>query len=62
MSIAFAGLIEVADFWMIRKMLLNLRDRAEATPVAVPAAETPTVASSGSDRGAGNSLVEQEGR
>ena len=29
MSIAFSTLIEVADIWMIRKMLLNLRDRAE---------------------------------
>ncbi|WP_269172701.1 hypothetical protein [Modestobacter sp. VKM Ac-2981] len=29
MSIAFSVLLEVADFWMIRKMLLNLRDRAE---------------------------------
>jgi hypothetical protein len=60
MSIAFAGLIEVADFWMIRKMLLNLRDRAEATPVAVPAAETPALPSPRSDRGAGNSLFEQD--
>ena len=33
MSIAFAGLMEVADFWMIRKMLLNLRERAETTLV-----------------------------
>jgi hypothetical protein len=30
MSVAFAVLIELADFWMIRKMLLNLRQRAEA--------------------------------
>lgn len=30
MSVAFAVLIEVADFWMIRKMMLNLRQRAEA--------------------------------
>jgi hypothetical protein len=60
MSIAFAGLIEVADFWMIRKMLLNLRDRAEATPVAVPAAEAPALPSPRSDRGAGNSLFEQD--
>jgi hypothetical protein len=44
MSIAFAGLIEVADFWMIRKMLLNLRERAEAMPAAGPASEAPAVA------------------
>ncbi|WP_139003774.1 hypothetical protein [Arthrobacter crystallopoietes] len=29
MSIAFAGLLELADFWMIRKMLLGLRERAQ---------------------------------
>jgi hypothetical protein len=29
MSVAFAVLMEVADFWMIRKMLLNLRHLAE---------------------------------
>ncbi|MGY2002661.1 hypothetical protein [Blastococcus sp. SYSU DS1024] len=29
MSIACSVLLEVADFWMIRKMLLNLRARAE---------------------------------
>jgi hypothetical protein len=29
MSVAFAVLIEVADFWMIRKMLLTLRQRVE---------------------------------
>jgi hypothetical protein len=29
-SVAFWLLLEVADFWMIRKMLLNLRERAEA--------------------------------
>lgn len=28
-SIAFYVVVEVADIWMIRKMLLNLRDRAE---------------------------------
>jgi len=27
-SIAYSALVEVADIWMIRKMLLNLRDRA----------------------------------
>jgi hypothetical protein len=62
MSIAFAGLKEVADFWMIRTMLLNLRKRAEALPVTVPASETPAVASSRSVRGAGHSLAGQEGR
>ena len=30
MSLAFAALVEVGDIWMIRKMLLNLRTRAEA--------------------------------
>ncbi len=29
-SIAFSMLIEFGDIWMMRKMLLNLRDRAEA--------------------------------
>jgi hypothetical protein len=29
-SIVFSMLIEVADIWMIRRMLLNLRERAEA--------------------------------
>jgi hypothetical protein len=62
MSIAFAVLIEVADFWMIRKMLLNLRQRAEAMPVAVPAAEAPALERSRPDRGAGNSLAGQDGR
>lgn len=28
-SIAYSVLMEIGDFWMIRKMLLNLRDRAE---------------------------------
>lgn len=28
-SIAFSGLLEFGDIWMMRKMLLNLRDRAE---------------------------------
>src|SRR5215203_3438370 len=28
-SIAYSVLMEFGDFWMIRKMLLNLRDRAE---------------------------------
>jgi hypothetical protein len=33
-SIAFSMLIEFADIWMMRKMLLNLRDRAEGrTPI-----------------------------
>jgi hypothetical protein len=29
-SIAFSVLVEFGDVWMMRKMLLNLRDRAEA--------------------------------
>lgn len=29
MSIVFSGLLEVGDFWMIRKMLVGLRERAE---------------------------------
>jgi hypothetical protein len=59
MSIAFAVLIEAADFWMIRKMLVNLRQRAEAVPaVAVPADEaSAVVARRCSDRGAGDPLV-----
>jgi hypothetical protein len=35
-SIAFSLLIEFADIWMIRKMLLNLRDRAEALAASHP--------------------------
>jgi hypothetical protein len=31
-SIAFYAVVEVADIWMIRKMLLNLRERAERPP------------------------------
>ena len=27
-------LLEFGDFWMMRKMLLNVRDRAEAAPLA----------------------------
>jgi hypothetical protein len=34
-SIASAVLTEVADIWMIRKMLLNLRDRAEDRAVSL---------------------------
>ena len=30
-SIAFSVLLEVGDFWMIRKMLKGLRERAERT-------------------------------
>ncbi len=29
-SVVFSVLFEVADFWMLRKMLLNLRARAES--------------------------------
>lgn len=31
-SIAFYAVVELADIWMIRKMLLNLRERAERMP------------------------------
>lgn len=34
-SIAFSVLLEFADIWMMRKMLLNLRDRAEGQPRAL---------------------------
>jgi hypothetical protein len=34
LSIAFSLLTEFADVWMIRKMLLNLRGRAEALALA----------------------------
>lgn len=38
-SIAFYVVVEVADIWMIRKMLLNVRDRAERdTPPMSPGA------------------------
>lgn len=33
-SIAFSLLVEFGDFWMMRKMLLNLRERAESAPEA----------------------------
>lgn len=33
-SIAFSLLVEFADIWMIRKMLLNVRDRAESLAMA----------------------------
>jgi hypothetical protein len=36
-SIAFSMLVEFADIWMIRKMLLNLRERAETLARAEPA-------------------------
>jgi uncharacterized protein YndB with AHSA1/START domain len=31
-SIAFSALLEFGDIWMMRKMLLNLRERASRTP------------------------------
>ena len=37
-TIAFSLLIEFADIWMIRKMLLNLRERAEGLARAGPGA------------------------
>lgn len=37
-SMAFAVLLEVADFWMMRRMLLNLRARIEAAATAEPPA------------------------
>ena len=48
-SIAFYAAVELADVWMIRKMLLTLRQRAErecdrvrdAAPVAAPASTGP---------------------
>ena len=33
-SIAFYAVVEIADIWMIRRMLLNLRERAEGLPRA----------------------------
>lgn len=52
-SIAFSMLIEFADIWMIRKMLLNLRQRAEALARAesggiAPQPATPAGSSTGS--------------
>jgi hypothetical protein len=41
-SIAFSLLVEFADIWMIRKMLLNLRERAEALAARAAAGE-PTL-------------------
>jgi hypothetical protein len=40
-SIAFSMLVEFADIWMIRKMLLNLRERAEGLARAESSATTP---------------------
>jgi hypothetical protein len=37
-SIAFYAVVELADIWMIRKMLLNLRARAERNDSSVMAA------------------------
>ena len=31
-SVAFYAVVEIADIWMIRKMLLNIRERAERLP------------------------------
>ena len=40
-AIAFSALLEFGDIWMMRKMLLNLRDRAEsATSAASPGPAT----------------------
>ncbi len=35
-SIAFSALLELGDIWMMRKMLLNVRDRAEGRFAAQP--------------------------
>jgi hypothetical protein len=40
-SLAFTLLLEVADVWMLRKMLLGLRDRAEAGPDGADPAPEP---------------------
>ncbi|MDQ0664087.1 hypothetical protein QFZ35_002585 [Arthrobacter ulcerisalmonis] len=32
-TIAFPALLEFGDIWMMRKMLLNIRERAETVPV-----------------------------
>lgn len=32
-SILFSALLEFGDIWMMRRMLLNIRDRAEAVPL-----------------------------
>jgi hypothetical protein len=40
-SIAFSLLVEFADIWMIRKMLLNLRERAEGLARAENSGTTP---------------------
>jgi len=40
-SIAFSLLVEFADIWMIRKMLLNLRERAEGLARAEGSGGTP---------------------
>lgn len=52
MSIAFSVLLEVADFWMLRKMLLTLRERAESAAAIerAPTARPP----SGLPRGDGS--------
>jgi hypothetical protein len=44
-SITFSLLIEFADVWMIRRMLLNLRERAE--PLAL-SGSSPSALTSGS--------------
>jgi hypothetical protein len=32
-SILFSTLLEFGDIWMMRRMLLNIRDRAETVPL-----------------------------
>ncbi|HYO01290.1 MAG TPA: hypothetical protein VET27_05080, partial [Mycobacterium sp.] len=41
-SIAFYTVVELADIWMIRKMLLNIRERAERPPNARAAQQPST--------------------
>ena len=48
-SVFFAALFELADFWMLRRMLLNLRNRAEATAETGDAAGAPEVAGMNAD-------------
>ena len=40
-SIAFYLVVELVDIWMVRKMLLNIRDRAERSLPNSPPAEAP---------------------
>jgi hypothetical protein len=52
-SIAFSLLLEFADIWMLRRMLLNLRERVEAAAESTTEASTASTSSGSSLTGKG---------